>query len=451
MSDQSPLDLSNFQLVPDWLKENPKKQNFPKEERFRNKNDKKEVKRKKWSKGKNKNFNRNRNHQERTERIVPPEGIKAEILPCASSLKQIADQIKKTARSYSVFEIAKLILSQRERYEISFKCESEKENNLFFGTSNNSLWLSKNEALNSLLDENTLLNYYSKESVGIEAPKGNYHSIGICGISGTLIGPPNHHSYQKEIISLHKNKFPNIELETFKNKIKIESSEELVEKWKKDQSVQDQYSIKNKTDDEEIVLKGREEAENHFLNNYAEELVETGIKFTVPGNIEGKMLSSGLLALVKNTSIHAKKHPASLVNPICTILGNEGLKFFKRGKKIFACISRPKPLSDDDTLSEPIKAIVTFIRDRKRVTSKELLDELAPSSENTDSKTDQDSSKSDSEIEELNENQLKVLQDLNWLLREGAVIAFGDGKIELATSKNPGAKETADKAKEKID
>ena len=450
MSDQSPLDLSNFQLVPDWLKENPKKQNFPKEERFRNKDDRKGVKRKKWSKGKNKNFNRNRNHQERTERIVPPEGIKAEILPCASSLKQIADQIKKTARSYSVFEIAKLILSQRERYEISFKCESEKENNLFFSTSNNSLWLSKNEALNSLLDENTLLNYYNKESVEIEAPKGNYHSIGICGISGALIGPPNHHSYQKEIINLHKNKFPNIELETFKNKIKIESSEELVEEWKKSQSVQDQYSVKNKTDDE-IVLKGREEAENHFLNNYAEELVETGIKFTVPGNIEGKMLSSGLLELVKNTSIHAKKHPASLVNPICTILGNEGLKFFKRGKKIFACISRPKPLSDDDTLSEPIKAIVTFIRNRKRVTSKELLDELAPSKENTDSGTEKDSSKSDSEIEELNENQLKVLQDLNWLLREGAVIAFGDGKIELATPKNPGASKTADEPKAKID
>ena len=449
MSDQSPLDLSNFQLVPDWLKENPKKQNLPNEERFRNKDDKKGVKRKKWSKGKNKNFNRNRNHQERTERIVPPEGIKAEILPCASSLKQIADQIKKTARSYSVFEIAKLILSQRERYEISFKCASEKENNLFFGTSNNSLWLSKKEALNSLLDENTLLNYYDKESVEIEAPKGNYHSIGICGISGNLIAPPNHHSYQKEIINLHKNKFQNIELETFKNKIKIESSEELVEKWKKAQSVQDQYSVKNKTDDE-IVLKGREEAENHFLNNYAEELVETGIRFTVPGNIEGKMISSGLLALVKNTSIHAKKHPASLVNPICTILGNEGLKFFKRGKKIFACISRPKPLSDDDTLSEPIKAIVTFIRNRKRVTSKELLDELAPSKENTDSGTEKDSSKSDSEIEELNENQLKVLQDLNWLLREGAVIAFGDGKIELATPKNPGASKTADEPKEKI-
>ena len=66
------------------------------------------------------------------------------------------------------------------------------------------------------------------------------------------------------------------------------------------------------------------------------------------------------------------------------------------------------------------------------MTSKELLDELAPSKENANQEP-KDSSKSDSEIE-LNENQLS-LQDLNWLLREGAVIAFGDGKIELATPK----------------
>ena len=147
MSDQSPLDLSNFQLVPDWLKENPKKQNFSNEEKSRDKKKKKETIRKQWNKGKNKNFARNKNFRERPERVAPPKGIKAEILPCQASLKQIADQIKKTARSYSVFEIAKLILSQRERYEISFTLEDPKESELYFCSSNNSLWLSKKEAM----------------------------------------------------------------------------------------------------------------------------------------------------------------------------------------------------------------------------------------------------------------------------------------------------------------
>ena len=35
----------------------------------------------------------------------------------------------------------------------------------------------------------------------------------------------------------------------------------------------------------------------------------------------------------------------------------------------------------------------------------------------------------------LGPEQMQVLKDLNWLIREGAVIAFGDGKIELAKAK----------------
>ena len=180
------------------------------------------------------------------------------------------------------------------------------------------------------------------------------------------------------------------------------------------------------------MLKDQEEVEKHFIENYSNTLITVGKNFTMPGNIEGGKLSPGLLSLLKESSFHAKKHPASLVNPLCTILGNEGLKFFKRGKKIFACITRPKPLSEDDTLSKPIKAIVTLIRERKRVTSKELLGELAPSSQ--ENVNEKDSAESNT-TNDLGTEQMRVLQDLNWLLREGAVIAFGDGKIELATSK----------------
>ena len=134
--------------------------------------------------------------------------------------------------------------------------------------------------MNCLLGEETLLKYYDKESVEVEPPKGNYQSIGICGISGTTIGPPNHHSYQKEIINLHKSKFSNIDFESYKNKIKIENSEELVDEWKKSQSFQDQYSIKGEIpNDDKIILKNREDAESHFLKNYAEKLIDSGESF----------------------------------------------------------------------------------------------------------------------------------------------------------------------------
>ena len=101
----------------------------------------------------------------------------------------------------------------------------------------------------------------------------------------------------------------------------------------------------------------------------------------------------------------------------------------------------------------------------KRVTSKEIIDALAPyniNSENSKNKTTRENpskvtdNKEDGKEANLSskkattENssdaetnfgpaQIQVLKDLNWLLREGALIAFGDGKIELAKAKPPKA------------
>ena len=80
MSDQSPFDLSDFQLGPDWLKENPKKKNYSTKENFREPNNKREGKRKKWNKDKGNAPRRQRNYKDRNERIDPPDGIQGKII-----------------------------------------------------------------------------------------------------------------------------------------------------------------------------------------------------------------------------------------------------------------------------------------------------------------------------------------------------------------------------------
>ena len=45
--------------------------------------------------------------------------------------------------------------------------------------------------------------------------------------------------------------------------------------------------------------------------------------------------------------------------------------------------------------------------------------------------------------QELTTEQITVMKDLRWLLSEGAVIAFGDGHIELATPRTPGNKQSS--------
>ena len=466
MTDSTPVDLSDLQLMPDWLKEPSKRTDSKdnhrdKKTRKNGDTSKKPFKRKNWDRDKDRNRRRSADSKKSAQQIQAPQGINAILKPSEDSLLKIADQIKKTARSYSVFEIARLILADRERYNVFFECDDSSGKELFFGVTDNSIWLSRDEAETNLIRTKKFTEFYNEENIEVDPPKGNFSSIAICGISGSLIAPPNHHSYQPAIAQLHRSNFANMPIEKFKNKIRVEQNEEIIEAWKKEQSTQKQYTYKAPIEgDESLVLENKEEAEAHFLANHSDELIQTSKSAIVPGRIDGKKLSAGLLSLLKNASTHARKHPASLVNPLCKILGDQGLKFFKRGKKIFACVCRPKPISPDDKLSEAINAIVTFIRENERVTSKELITAIAPfnikdsknrttreKSSDTDNKENEEDAnlsskkttteKSSDTKTNLGPEQIQVLKDLNWLLREGAVIAFGDGKIELAKAKPP--------------
>ncbi|MFP6872584.1 MAG: hypothetical protein VCA55_03660 [Verrucomicrobiales bacterium] len=531
MSDPTPVDLSELQFMPDWLKKPSGKAESDNDESITHKDHPphkpgdKQKGGKKGSRGKREDFNQrgkqnagNRRHfddrkkgnfrsgksnhprhdrednrgnrsdsrdrrDNRRAPPSPPQGLSASLQPGQLSITQLVVQIRKTARAYSVFDIARLVLASRDRYSIVFKRDDEKSPELFTCIPDQSAWLSRPEALANLLNTPAFTEHYKEEKVQGELPKGNYNSIAICGISGKLIGPPNHHSYQTQIAKLHRQQFSNMPIGKYKNSIRVEHDEEIIERWKTEQSVEHHYTCQ-KTPEGEPVLKfeTREAAENHFIQTHAEQLITRTDEAVVIGNISGKNLSPALLTLLRQVANNAQKHPASLVQPLCGMLGAEGLKFFKRGKKIFTSITRPKPLSDDSTLSKPILAIVNHIRDRKRASIKSILEDLAPTptpGDNpysspakpvadkvvepaTDSTPPADESGTKSgtlgqehqnkenarepkpekesptpQHPELTPEQIAVMKDLHWLLSEGAVIAFGDGHIELATPRVP--------------
>ena len=515
MSDPTPVDLSDLQLMPDWLKGSAGSGSNHKGDRGPFPHDGGEQRPKKskgtgksWEKnrpgkkGKNQNRRypddtkrggrrgdkdgrkpydsrgrRNNRNDNRPTQPPPPEGIIATLQPGNSSITQLVEQIRKTARAYSVFDIARLVLASRDRYSVGFKRENDNSPELFTCIPDQSAWLSYPEALSNLLSTTAFFDYYEEEKVQGEMPKGNYTSIAICGISGQLLGPPNHHSYQSNISKLHRQRFSNMPLGKYKNSIRVERDEETIERWKNEQSIEHHYTyLKNAEGTDPIKFESREDAEKHFIKEHSENLIARTDEAVIAGNIPGKKLSPGLLSLLRRVTGNAQKHPANLVQPLCGMLGAEGLKFFKRGKKIFTCITRPKPLSEDSTLSKPILAIVHHIREKKKASIKSILDELAPSPQDNqqnnepevegrgrssnetdlasttpeeeptekahvaqDKQQDQNSGKKTAEQEnpELTEEQIKVMKDVHWLLSQGAVIAFGDGHIELAKPRVP--------------
>jgi len=181
---------------------------------------------------------RDRRQEDRRPEPAPKpmlEGWKISLVPEHSALEAIAKQIRSRAKAYPLFELARLVINLSERYSVALKPEGENSPTLFRTKTDGSLWSSRKAAISHLLSKH-LEKFYRRSSITTEAPKGSYSVVAQCGMSGVLLGPPNHHEYQSRLLSLHASRFKNLPFEVYKTRIKMMRDDALMEQWKTEQS-----------------------------------------------------------------------------------------------------------------------------------------------------------------------------------------------------------------------
>lgn len=181
----------------------------------------------------------------RERRPEPPqqpvlEGWKLDLVAEEPAIEGIAKQVRSRAKAYPLFELARLILQLSDRYSVKLTPESDQTAGLFRVKRDGSLWTSRKEAVNHLLAKH-LGQFYRKSSVATEPPKGAFTVVAQCGMSGVLLGPPNHHEYTSRVISLHTSRFKNMPFEVYKSRIRMVRDDALIEQWKSEQSTKTIY------------------------------------------------------------------------------------------------------------------------------------------------------------------------------------------------------------------
>ena len=180
--------------------------------------------------------------QQRPDRPPLYELIDIEIIPDQAGVEAVAKQIKMTGRSYPIFDLARLSLGGPERYHAKFTLKPETTQvQLVECRLDRSLWLSMGEAVRHFSNTPLFSQYYKKQEIEVEPPKGNFSVIAVCGLSGALLGPPNFHSYQKNLMDLHQRKFSRMHIDGYKRKIQMVRDEETIEKWKNSLTKSTQY------------------------------------------------------------------------------------------------------------------------------------------------------------------------------------------------------------------
>ena len=367
---------------------------------------------------------------DRPERAPLPTDIAVTIETDERAAEMLAAHIRSMGRAFSMFDASRLVLADGARFHIRFKCAEERVSGLFQVPGEANVFLTREEAVAHILNSGALSEYYRAEEVELEEPKGHFQSIGVCGMSGTLLGPPSHHSYQAAILRLHRERFANLPLDEYKRRVRVESNPDLVTQWKEQQKKGTRWIyLKEEVAEgqEPKTFTSRAEVEAHFRRTHADSSVIEVREAVVPGNVGGKSLSHVLLVLLRKAVDFARNHLFDFSQRLGHALEHRGLKLFKRRSgKLFVSRVRPRAIDPSVIFSEPLAKIVEVVKAQPGVLISKVVEVLAPSPAPID-----DGSGSPAASSTPSPEQVAVTRDLRWLADEGYIIEYSDGAVFL--------------------
>jgi len=399
---------------------------------------------------------------ERAERPAPaplPE-LNVAFIPEERGVEQLARQIKMTGRAYPLFQIAQLILDKAERYSVQLTTKKKGDGTvaqqIFVCALDDSPWTSEDEAVAHVL-KNHFATFYQAERTATEPPKGVYTFVAQCGLSGVILGPPNYHDYQNQLRKLHAEKFSRMPFDMFKARVKIVKDEAVVKKWIEEQSFKTEYNALNVP--EPLKLASMEEVETHFRVTHKDSIIKPVDSHLVAGLPSRTLKCSGIQRLIRQEWEHQKHFPLPIATKLSQQFAHHGLQFFKVNKTVtHVSVARPTYLDiESNPVSDGIKRIVEFINATPKCTRKKLIEALAPTpkapvvpaaempapvalaaeSENISAPAPDPAPPAEPKAPEQTPEQTAVMVDLHWLIHQGAVLEFADGRMETAKKPVP--------------
>jgi hypothetical protein len=380
----------------------------------------------------------------RDERPAPPENpfpwLRIAFTATNAAVETVVQQVRHTGKTFSLFDIARILLRNPASYTIDLTSAPKPPEGPFHVVkADGSVWLSATAAARHLL-RSKLDEFYRAETVEVEPPKGNFSVIAVCGMSGTLLGPPNLHDFERRVRELHREKFGRMDFDQFRSRLRMERNPEVIEKWRTSASQVVEYYPRE--GENPAKLADLAAVEKHFLEHQAASLIDEVAMAPVPGDPKSATVDSALAPLLNYARDEETRFPLRLAQSLSRALSGAGLRFHKAANRTtFVSGARARHLDlAEVVVSDSIRKILEAIRGKKTLRRAQLLDLLAPlpaapapvASEPAPAPAE------GAEVAEVvvapkSPEELareSVVQDLLWLTHEGYVVEYADGRLE---------------------
>ncbi|MBX3736020.1 MAG: hypothetical protein KF715_04965 [Candidatus Didemnitutus sp.] len=355
--------------------------------------------------------------------------------------------------------------------------------------------------------KNHLANFFDTADVEIEAPKGNFPIINKCGITGELLGPPNYHKYQQILQQHHATRLGRMPFDRFRDSIISSREPEVVQQWMDKMKKTTRYTWNPKvakpaaapasapaaaaptespapveaaaeapeaapvveavpTPAPEAAPAGPsfdsiEEARAYLLTNAKEKVIRAVENVRFHGKLIEKLPPGEIKRAVEGHVERQRRFPLDTANALRGRLRREGFTIFKKGSRgvSYVCAVKRRFRVPGQVFSETIGALIDFIEKNPMMHVKDLPQkflgiDVAAAAAATPAPAE-GATPSQSPFAVLPPEQAdklrKMNQDLRWLVMEGYVTEFSDGKLFAPPPMTPQTGKKADEHGEEHD
>jgi hypothetical protein len=352
-------------------------------------------------------------HPPRVEKPLPPISVK--FLPRAAAFENVVEQIKSGAVAYSLFALARLFLEKATRHDVQLNAP---EGVSLFQLGESSAVSVDRPFLERNAFRSAQSEFYKIDVTETEPIKGNFTNVARDRLSGTLLGPTNHHDYQRRLRNLYEQRFSRrMSFRDYQRQIQIVTDPAEIEKWKEDARKVTTFTTLRPADAGPQSFSSAAEAEKHFNLHYLSGLARSVLEVTIDGPASRRLHDRVLNKVIENEWTREMKSPSPMMQELAARFREAGLHVFRhRRGMLFVSSIYPRPLTKEQTaVSSQVRTIVDTIAAQPRIGRKELADKLI----------------ADLTGEDAERAKLALASDLLWLISAGHMIEFNDGSLDL--------------------
>ena len=351
---------------------------------------------------------------------APPKPFEGTIrfLPRQSVFENVIAQIKSGSVAYSLFVLARLFLEKPGRYEVRLTAKAEAP--LYQLGEEGELSVDR-----EFLERNAFRfaqrDFYQVNVVETDPIKGSFSNVARCRLSGTLLGPTNHHAYQPQLRSLFEQRFSRrMSFADYQRQIEIVSDPAVVERWKEEtRKITTYATVREQTP---LTFATVAEAERHFRSHYLPTLVRGVEDVTVGGTASRGLPDRTLNSAIEQAWVLETRSPSNIMQELASRFRQNALHIFRhrRGMLFVSPIRVRAFVHEEAGVSPSVNAILEAVSTTAGINRKQLFETLTGNGASDDAEP----------------RRLALASDLRWLINEGYLIEFNDGSLDRPRMKS---------------